>query len=113
MLNIKEPGDLATFGVVTVGMISVCIITGFQGVHVDFTKRGKDFRCGANQRYVFHFALMMASLYKFICMTIEALVFSDSNCADSHFCSFVRFSPDVGFLTAYSVMLTFWAQVLR
>jgi hypothetical protein len=44
-------------------------------------------------------------------MSIEALLFSDASCSDSHLCAFVRFSPDVIFITAYSILITHWAQV--
>ena len=103
--------DMTIFVVVTFAVLSVSVLSAFEGIRVDFTKRGKDFRSGSHQRNVFYFALLMASLYKFVCMTIEGLIFGENNCAGSHLCTFVRLSPDVGFIAAYAVMLTFWTQV--
>lgn len=108
----SDTWDLVTYIIVAVAVLLAAVISAYEGIRVDFTKRGKDFRSGSHQRHVFYFALLLASLYKFICMIAEAIQFHDSICADSHWCSFLRFSPDVMFMAAYAVMLTFWTQVL-
>jgi hypothetical protein len=112
-LNIQDPWDLTTFVVVAFNLLFLSYLFSFEGFKIDFTKTGSEHSKSANQRIVFYFALLIASLYKFMCMSIEALLFSDASCSDSHLCAFVRFSPDVIFITAYSILVTHWAQVSK
>jgi hypothetical protein len=110
-LNIQDPWDLTIFAVVACSLLFICFILSYDAFKMDFRKSGREYYQSSNQRIVFYFGLFVAALYKFLCMLLEALLFSDTSCTDSHFCTFVRFSPDVTFLAAYSLLVAFWAQV--
>jgi hypothetical protein len=108
---VSDDWDLIAYIIADALVLSVAGLSAYEGIRVDFSKRGKDFQSGSHQRHVFYFAILVTSLYKFICMTAEGILFRNSTCADSHLCSFIRFSPDVAFIAAYGVMLSFWTQV--
>lgn len=93
-------------------MLLVAVISAFEGLKVDFSRTGKDYQSGSHQRNVFYFALMAASLYKFLCMCAEVHFFADeSACSQSHICAVLRFSPDLPLLATYALMIVFLTQL--
>ena len=112
LFSLQDPYDLIIFITISFLFLLLLFFILKEDFQVNFLLKGKDFYGSLNQRRFFYFSLLCASIYKFICMIIEALIFSDLNCIHSHLCSFVRFSPDIPFLTSFSILITFWAQVL-
>lgn len=105
------PSDLTIFVIASVCVLCAAFFSAFEGLKVDFHRTGKEYQSGRHQRNVFYFSLLVASSFKFVMMMMELRYFSSETCAESHVCSFLRFSPDITFLAAYSVMIMFLTQL--
>lgn len=55
--------------------------------------------------------LLVANAARCVCLVAESVLYENYFCPDVWTCVLVRCVPDLFFLTTYSLLILFWAQV--
>lgn len=66
---------------------------------------------GTEMRRRLQLLLLLANITRCVCLAVEASLFEDGLCPNAWTCVLVRCIPDLLFLTTYSMLILFWAQV--
>jgi hypothetical protein len=104
--------DLFVFFGAVMLLLFAAMYALYEGTKIDIDKRDADARSGALQKRILYFGLCGAATYKAIAMSLEYILFSEQNCTTLVFCTFLKLSPDLIFLTIFSTLVWYWTQVI-
>jgi hypothetical protein len=106
------------FGEVAVGVLVLAVLasatsSGLEFMHLhELQKLNPDISTGVHVRKYFYASLTASLLLRASSLLVESLLFADKQCHGYYpVCNFVRSCPHLLFLTTYSILTLYWAQL--
>lgn len=93
------------------GLAAACFVLGLWRAKGEDPNEAATSSTGTEMRRRLQLLLLLANVARAVGLAVEIVLFEDGACPSSWTCALVRGGPDLVFLTAYSMLILFWAQV--
>ncbi len=93
------------------GVAAACFALGLWRAKGEDPNEAATSSTGTEMRRRLQLLLLLANVARAVGLVVETVLFEDGACPGAWTCALVRGGPDLLFLTTYSMLILFWAQV--